>query len=208
MITTRRSYNGVSESYSSDNSGRVAVLEKVPESYSEYKKSEPVREENQDEARARMQRNLDKLMNYDRYSEISASVAETAEAYTAPETDVQTTMSQDEDIQPTSTTMQFGNGDLDQMYKEMDHADSHESYKLNGRGKLTVVLYSLVVTVILALIIINTGVLASIKAGNTAKQAELSQLMSETVALQQQVYEISDDGYISERAEELGMHLR
>lgn len=207
MITTRRSYNGVSESYSAGNSGGVGVLERVPETYNEYKNPEPVREENMDEARARMQRNLDKLMNYDRYSEISASAIDTIEPEVMPEMDVQTAISQDEDIQPTSTTMQFGNGDLDQMYREMDRADKQESYQLNGKGKLAVVLYSLVVTVILALIIINTGVLASIKDSNVAKQAELNQLMSETTALQEQVSEISGDNYVSDLAEDLGMRL-
>ncbi len=203
MITTRRSYNGTSESYS-ERSGGVGVLDReIPSSYSEYKNPTPVREETMDEAKARMQKNLEKLMNYDRFSEISASDVVVEE----PVNTVVEAVAQDEDIKPTSTTMQFGTDDLDQMYKEMDRTDtaSETSYRLNGKGKLLAVLYALTITVVMALIIINTGVLANIKGSTTAKQTELNQLITETTELQKQVYDISNDGYIIDKAEEIGM---
>ena len=199
MITTRRSYNGTSE-----RSGGVGVLDReIPSSYSEYKNPTPVREENMDEAKARMQKNLEKLMNYDRFSEVSASDVVVEE----PVNTVVEAVAQDEDIKPTSTTMQFGTDDLDQMYKEMDRTDTanETSYRLNGKGKLLAVLYALTITVVMALIIINTGVLANIKGSTTAKQAELNQLITETTELQEQVYDISNDGYVIDKAEEIGM---
>ena len=199
MITTRRSYNGTSE-----RSGGVGVLDReIPSSYSEYKNPTPVREESMDEAKARMQKNLEKLMNYDRFSEVSASDVVVEE----PVNTVVEAVAQDEDIKPTSTTMQFGTDDLDQMYKEMDRTDTAKetSYRLNGKGKLLAVLYALTITVVMALIIINTGVLANIKGSTTAKQAELNQLITETTELQEQVYDISNDGYIIDKAEEIGM---
>ncbi len=199
MITTRRSYNGTSE-----RSGGVGVLDReIPSSYSEYKNPTPVREESIDEAKARMQKNLEKLMNYDRFSEVSASDVVVEE----PVNTVVEAVAQDEDIKPTSTTMQFGTDDLDQMYKEMDRTDTANktSYRLNGKGKLLAVLYALTITVVMALIIINTGVLANIKGSTREKQAKLNQLITETTELQEQVYDISNDGYVIDKAEEIGM---
>ena len=66
MITTRRP-----ERYSAtDNSvrGGVDLLEREVA----YETVAPQREESREEAKARMQRNLDRLLNYDRYSEMEA----------------------------------------------------------------------------------------------------------------------------------------
>ena len=66
MITTRRS-NGFDTTESAR--GGVDVLERRTAINSE---AVPEREESMEETKARMQRNLDRLLNYDRYSEMEA----------------------------------------------------------------------------------------------------------------------------------------
>ena len=110
---------------------------------------------------------------------------------------------QDDDIRPTSTTMQFGDGDIDQMYKEMNRANEtvKESYHLNNKGKLVIVLYSLAVMVILALIAINTGMLATLSGTQQAKTAELNAKIAEYSVLQEEIESISSDDYVINQAE-------
>ena len=94
MITTRRP-----ERYSAtDNSvrGGVDLLEREVA----YETVAPQREESREEAKARMQRNLDRLLNYDRYSEMEAEEAAAVEDAPAEEIKAYS----DEDIRPTTTT--------------------------------------------------------------------------------------------------------
>ena len=116
----------------------------------------------------------------------------------------------DEDIRPTTTTTQFIDGDP-QVFN--DAAKSKEpdkaGYRLNGKGKLVVALYALVVAVILALIVLNTGVLRSLTADvNTLSET----YAAKTAAIRAQneiIAEISSPAHIAEIAEnELGMVLR
>ena len=146
-----------------------------------------------------MQRNLDKLLNYDRAAE---QVEEQPVMSIAAEEIVNSTM-QDDDIRPTSTTMQFGDGDIDQMYKEMNRASESvkESYHLNAKGKIVIVLYSLAVMVILALIAINTGMLATLSGTQEAKTAELNSKIAEYNVLQQEIESISSNSYVINQAE-------
>ncbi len=212
MVTTRRaSTNITSSSFDHGTAGGVDVLErKVSAPVNEFIVTET--EETVDQARARMRGNLDLLLNYDRYSEqivdsATSTVVETPIENAEVESIEETVALQDEDIRPTSTTMQFGDGDVDQMYKEMNHTE-HEttaSYRLNGKGKLVVVLYALAVTVILALIIINTGVLASLSGNKEAKTAELNAKIEQYQTIKDQNDYISSEDYIVQKAEELGM---
>ncbi len=191
MVNTRRS----SESFISsehDAHGGVALLERTVTN----EVVAPVQEENLEEARERMQRNLDRLLNYDRAAE---QIEETA---VCVEEIVDSTM-QDDDIRPTSTTMQFGDGDIDQMYKEMDRASESvkETYHLNTKGKIVIVLYSLAVMVILALIAINTGMLATLSGTHEAKTVELNSKIAEYSVLQQEIESISSNDYVINQAE-------
>ena len=104
----------------------------------------------------------------------------------------------DEDIKPTSTTLQFGDGEVEKVYSDMQRQKEAQkaSFSLNGKGKLVVVLYSLAVTVILALIILNTGVLATIKSGNQAKASILSDKVAEYQVVSQRIDAISSNDYV------------
>ncbi len=218
MITTRRSDTNSISAFANDSSrAGVAVLErKEPASYQEYVAPQAPAESSE-EAKARMQENLAKLLNYDRYAEVKDSVASpVADAVVvenqAPTSQVEVaqeaTKVSEEDIRPTSTTMQFGESDMQNLRNEMrreNKEDSESKYKLNSKGKLVVVLYSLVITVVLALIAINSGVLAKLSA---TEQAYSEQITEQTQVLnekQTEILEWSSEENIVNKAQEIGM---
>jgi hypothetical protein len=206
MVTTRRANTNVTSSVLDRNTaGGVDVLERTKPAIQEFNSE---REETVDEARARMRGNLDLLLNYDRYSETVVDDVVSPVVEKSPEMVAETTSFQDEDIRPTSTTMQFGDADADQIYNEMRREEKAVGYKLNGKGKLVVVLYALAVTVILALIIINTGVLARLSGVKETKTAELNQRIEQFEQLSSDIENISGNDYVIEQAENLGMIKR
>ena len=202
MITTRRS-NGFDTTESAR--GGVDVLERRASVQSEVA---PEREESMEETKARMQRNLDRLLNYDRYSEMEAEEA-VAESCAPVEEKAEATAYSDEDIRPTTTTTQFIDGDP-QIFNDAEKSreDRKSAYKLNAKGKLVVVLYALVVTVILALIVLNTGVLKSLSKDIAALDASYKAQAAAVSAQAAEIAEISSDAYIAQIAEsDLGMIL-
>ncbi len=213
MITTRRSG---SESGSTvlerSSAGGVGVLERKSSAILDELTVNNDSVETVEQARVRMRGNLDMLLNYDRFSEQTAVVDDVAEIVDEVMSEQVVAMEsvdlQDEDIRPTSTTMQFGDGDIDQIYNEMHREQQQEektSYRLNAKGKLVVVLYSLAVAVILALIIINTGVLARLSGTREAKIVELNGKVSQYEQLSSEIDRVSQNDYVIEKAEELGM---
>ncbi len=198
MITTRRSNGLQTES----TRGGLDLLEREAVN---YEQTAPERVESMDEAKARMQRNLDKLLNYDRYSEMEAEKSAVIE----DATQIREAAYSDEDIRPTTTTTQFIDGDP-QIFNDAakSKSDEHVGYKLNAKGKVVVVLYALVVAVILALIALNTGVLRTLSADVNSLSATYA---AKTAAIEQQnaiIAEISSPSHISEIAEnQLGMVL-
>lgn len=199
MITTRRSNGLQAESAR----GGVDLLEREVNTYEQVA---PERVESMDEAKARMQRNLDKLLNYDRYAELEAEKSAVIED--APQ--VKEVAYSDEDIRPTTTTTQFIDGDP-QIFNDAAKSKDEErvGYKLNAKGKLVVVLYALVVAVILALIVLNTGILRTLSADVNSLSATYA---AKAAAIEQQnaiIAEISSPAHIAELAEnQLGMVLR
>lgn len=194
MITMKRSTIEDS-SVESSRSGGVQLLERPVA-------SEVSATETTEEARIRMQRNLNRLLNYDRVEEKVEEVVETPAP--AP---VKLTL--EEDIRPTSTTLQFGDGNGEKLLKDLH--ESHEvsdtkSYRLSSKGRLVVVLYSLIVAVVLAFVIVNTGILASLDTSASDKSAALDNAMNEYNVVQDRVDSISDNNYVIDVAEnELGM---
>ncbi len=178
MVTTKRSADSNTR-YERDSIGSgIALLERnVPVSYDDYLGAVPVQEESYDNTREKMRENLDRLLNYNRYS--AQVVEEEAVCQTSTEEKVEEVINsayvlEDEDIRPTSTTMQFGDIDAGEITNEMkNEVGEKENYRLSSKGKLLIVLYSLVVAVVMALIIVNTGVLNGL---NTAKAESLNVL--------------------------------
>lgn len=205
MVTARRSNGSTSTTHETNTArGGVQVLER-PCAYEEFNHAS-VAPEIESEAAIERRKNLDKLLNYDRYGAVMkeekvvveqvATVNERAEVLN------------DEDTKPTSTTLQFGR-DIDVIREDMrvsKQAENNE-YRLNSKGKIVLVMYALVITVVMALIIINTGVLASLGNVREAKTAELDAAIERYNAIQTEIENISSDEYIAQKAEEMGMVL-
>ena len=200
MITTRRSTESTNYSYEHQTSnGGVALLERE-----EVKSQESaITTDNLQEVRERMQSNLDKLLNYDRYTEeVKDSIVE--EVAIAEQTFA------DEDIRPTSTTMQFGDGDIQQMYKEMNKQqteDASGAYKLSNKGKFVVVMYALVIAVVMAIIVINSGLLNTRQAQLQSSLDAYNQRLASYQVMLENKESLSSADYIIEQAENMGMIL-
>ena len=196
MITMKRS--GMEDVTESRNGG-VALLER-PSNTANYS-SEISATETAEEARTRMQRNLNRLLNYDR--------EEVVEETPVVETPVNATLN--EDITPTSTTLQFGNGNDKQILQDLNVSRvsdvvEEKSYKLSSKGKFMVVIYSLIVSVILALIVVNTGVLTKLENASAEKLNRLNGAQSEYAAIQDEIDSISGNDYVIDKAQDdLGM---
>lgn len=211
MVTTKRLENRANFEQSS---GGVALLErKAPVSYNELVSTETKNDESMEQARERMQRNLDKLLNYDRVEEKAVAPAPVVEEQKVEQVGIQEVKSeaslQEDDIRPTLTTMQFGEVDADTMRAEMrTEQTSSAFFALSGKGKIALVLYSLAVVVIMALIVLNTGVLSSLGRQNSANAQTLNSKKAEYSALVDQIDSISSDEYVIEQAEKMDMILR
>ncbi len=202
MVITRRSSEETAFANEHGSLGGVSVLER-PATYEEFVAEKPAIEENLESEKELRRKNLEKLLNYDRYS---AEVKEVEEVQAEITAEPVVSVLSDEDIRPTSTTMQFGE-DIDQIRREMNvRKEEHVKPSLNSRGKLAVTLYALVVTVILALIVLNTGVLAKLSNITEAKTAELNTTIERYNAIQSEIDSISNSDYIMDVAQnQLGM---
>ena len=237
MITTRRSDEIAGNAAQSVSA--VDLLErKSPVAFNDYDNAQ-TREENLEEAKLRMQRNLDRLLNYEKYgnddvstdfasdyTEAAADVDSATQAYQsatnqaysvsqayapAEETafDANTTYDEnivtatDDDIRPTTTTMQFGEGDAETVFDDMQRQkqEQSESYRLNGKGKLVVALYAIAVALILTLIVLNTGVLAVLTKNNAETVAKLSEKVAEYNSVVEEINAASAEEYIADIAE-------
>lgn len=202
MVITKRLDSKTTSIYEQPNGG-VGLLEKnVPVSYNEQVATNTSTNEKLNEQRERMQRNLDKLLNYDKYE-----AQETKTPVQEKEIVKEKNSLPEDDIRPTLTTMQFGDEEnVNQMRSEMRSEEREKnSYAISGRGKLAMVLYALAVVVVMALIVLNTGVLANLNKSNVASEQALNGKISEYQAIMQDINYISDNSYVLERANELGM---
>ncbi|MBE7083986.1 MAG: hypothetical protein E7373_05255 [Clostridiales bacterium] len=203
MVITRRSSEENTIKGETRVLGGIGVLER-PNTYEDFVADKPAKEVNLEAEQALRRKNLENLLNYDRYS---AQMEEEQVVSEVEEVQEVSAVLSDEDIRPTSTTMQFGE-DIDQIRHEINERKSSEqvSARLNNRGKLAVTLYALVVTVILALIVLNTGVLAKLSNINQAKAVELNETIAKYNALQEEIASISNSDYIVDVAQnEFGM---
>ena len=196
MVTTRRSSEGMNNSFeNATNKGGVGLLERN-ETYAQQEV-----EVSSNDAQAERLSNLQKLLNYDRFTEenMQQTIVE----------DVVTDFA-DEDIRPTSTTMQFGDDNLEQIREDMKSTatvvDEEVSYTLNTKGKLALILYSLVVTVILALIVLNTGILSRLSATETAMANTVNAKATEYSAIMNEIDNISSPEHVIDAAQNLGMN--
>lgn len=108
------------------------------------------------------------------------------------------------DLMPTATTIQYQNN----LYREEQqvNAENKKSYAMTTKGKVLMLVYSLVVVVILALIIINTSVLKTLDGNVSEKREALNATIAEYTQVQEQIEQLTSEQSIIERAEkEFGM---
>ena len=207
MLTTKRSSESV---YGAERSGAgIDLLERrTPADYAEFT-NETAETESFEQAKERMQRNLDHILNYEKFnSEVTDSVLVEERTETEELQQVLDSSDSNENIKPTSTTLQFGDGQIDQVYSDMQRQKEgeHVAYHLNKKGKFVIALYSLAVAVIMALIVLNTGVLSGLRATNAQKTAQLDETIARFNALNEEIESISSNEYVINVAEnDLGM---
>lgn len=114
----------------------------------------------------------------------------------------------DADLMPTETTNQY----RDSLYREerpAEHAqEKKKGFALTARNKLLIAVYSIVVVVVLALIIVNTSVLGSLDAEVTAREAALNAAIETSRNLEAEIdYYTDADTIISRAEDELGMYM-
>lgn len=108
------------------------------------------------------------------------------------------------EILPSETTLQFQNGEMKESvekFKQNVEENEETGYTLKNKTKMYLVIYSVVVSVILALIIMNTSVLASLSKSNQAKQAQLAQVTTEYNSVKALSEELSSDSHVIKMAE-------
>lgn len=226
MITTRRETTS-EEMTRSEARSRLGLLERTePRSFNEAFEAPVQTEEEQNE---RMTKNFDMLLNYEKYieeakqkemeeerirtervaAENAAREAEVAARAAAAAAVRQAEPVVEEDITPSGTTMQFRTENVGELYndleREKEDTRQNAKYRINARGKLLAAIYAIVVVTILALIIINTSVLAALRGNNAANAALLAEKQAEYADIAAENEYFSSDDYISSAAEDLGM---
>ena len=204
MLKTRRS-SGDFDLFDGGNTA-VDLLERpVVKSYNEFGVKASQTTENLEEAREKMRRNLNKILGYDKFPEQSDIITEkpTAQA-------VEISADEDEvDSEPTKTTLQFVNEDINEIYSEIKSRSEEKvvvSNKFNKRQKIVAALVTVAITVMLTLIVLNASLLASFSKLNQAKAAQLSSVQAQYTELLEEIDVVSSAEHIKDIAEnQLGM---
>ncbi|PWM76002.1 MAG: hypothetical protein DBX59_00205 [Bacillota bacterium] len=228
MITTRRETT-VEEMARNEAKSRLGLLERTTaRSFNEaYDLPTETDEEHSEHARE----NLDMILNYEkimeenkrREAEIAAEaqrIEETrrfAESEARAQERVRMAAVQVEEkpqvaeetlVTPSGTTMQFKTDNVGELYNDLEkqQVKENQKFRLNAHGKLLAAIYAIVVVTILALIIINTSVLASIRNNNAEKAAMLAEKQAQYAkVLEEYNYVSSDDYVIKQATDEYGM---
>lgn len=143
--------------------------------------------------------NFDRIIHYDSYNRAGA-VTEQRQA-------MQNFVSGNQyDVNPSSTTMQF---------KDMPRAEIYQDYRVQNdyktetrvrpRAKLAVFALSLVVIILSILVVFNTALLNSMNDLIAGRQAELSDLQTQSQVLTDELNDVSSDQSIIDAALEIGM---
>lgn len=198
MTNTMRSSDTVSSYYGNESMGGVALLERPAT-------ADQTELLNHDQDSVRQRRNMQNILNYDKMPSNTAVIEEKPVIQ-----EVKAETISEEDIRPTGTTMQFGGPDADSMRAEMrTEVKEKKQYRLSNKGKMAIVLYALTVVVILALIVLNTGVLSSLNKSNLQSAQALEEVSSQYHALNQEIESASADQTVIDYAtNELNMVKR
>ncbi len=194
MLTVKR--NEYERGYSD-----VAVLERegVISGYQILDESNDSVIETPEETRERKSRNLDKLLNYELYKCDQARSEQAKLDELIKQAEGISIGGNEDPLTPSSTTMQFQDKAAEDFYQ---NAISEEkfTFKLNTKGKLLIAAYAIVVAVILAFIVLNTGVINTIQAKISQKSETAKALQSEYYSISTEVDKVSSDEYVINKA--------
>lgn len=115
---------------------------------------------------------------------------------------------EDEDLVPSSTTMQFESYDDNDIYEEVhlkNETDLQKKYKINTKGKVLIAVYALVVATILSLIVINSRMLKSLDSSISGYANQVTELTEEYAKVNEELDYVKSDDVIIEKAEAFGM---
>ena len=114
-----------------------------------------------------------------------------------------------EDVMPSSTTMQFEKENTevyeDLRFKNINKQKQEKNYKINTKAKLLVAVYSLVVATILSLIVINSRMLKNLDNSIDNYSSQVASLNQEYTQVMEELGDVMSDDTIIEKAIEMGM---
>ena len=146
------------------------------------------------------ERVIDELLAVEKYDAVE-DVAFVNEKISTLDREIEGFSFREEDLQtPSSTTMQFKGKESAEDFYNDSIAESSFSYKLNKKGKMLIAIYSIAVAFILALIVLNTGVINSIQARLNEKAQEVAQLQAEYAQITEELDLVSSDEYVIDKA--------
>ena len=148
---------------------------------------------------SRISDNFDRIMHYDTYNRTDA-VKERNQTVSGFVSGV------NYDATPSSTTMQFERMNRAEIYQDYRAESSYATQtKVRATAKLAVVVLALIVALLSALVIFNTSLLNNMNGVIDGKLSEVQALQEEYDALREELYEVSNDETIIEKAKDLGM---
>ena len=158
--------------------------------------------ETEAELKERKSRCLDRLLNYEQYTveknnkEEKVSVEDTLDKMISDADGMQLTK---DDLLPSSTTMQFENNEeIEDFEKDIDVSSSKSVKPI---GKLLIVAYCALVSIIMALIIVNTGIINNLNDSATERRERVNDLQSEYERVMDEVDNVNSEDYIKNVAE-------
>ena len=114
----------------------------------------------------------------------------------------------DEDLIPSSTTMQFESDEDNDIYEEVrpkNETDLQKKYKINTKGKVLIAVYALVIATILSLIVINSRMLRSLDNSISGYTGKITELTEQYTNVNAELDYVKSDEVIIEKAEAMGM---
>ena len=161
--------------------------------------------------------NLDKILHYERYRGNEQSAAENyvepiktaaplRNEFSAPERE-EFREETSEYLRPSSTTMQFGTSEENDVYEDVayDRQSEKEEFKLSNKGKILIAVYSLVVAIILSLIVINSRMLKSLDKSISSNVTEIESLTAQLTKVTEECNRIMSEEEVAKWAAENGM---
>ena len=142
---------------------------------------------------------IDELLTYEQYS-VEDEHGAREEKIAGLIKDIDGVSLANEDLTPTFETMKFqGKDNAEPFYTDSIEEDTF-SFKLNKRGKMLIAVYSIAVALILALIVLNTGVINAIQLRLDEKAEKVASLETEYAQILEEVDVVTSDEYVIDRA--------